>query len=347
LPATVAPRPRVVVAFFENNSNDPGSEWLGRGLPEMLTTDLSRTGELDVIATQRLYDLLAAAGRDPEEVLDRSTASELARWAGADIVISGAVFRLGERYRIDAQAYDIASGTVSVAHKVEGDELFAMVDELTAGLRRGLQVGGKGPVPGQLQRVTTSSAEAFRDYTRGKAFYDRLEFERAEELFEDALAADPDFALARLRLSMTLLALDRPQAAAETIEEARSQLARMPDADARLTRALWSYLVQGDYEQAADHLAGLTEAHPQHDDAKVLWARALHDLAGQPVEATRKLREVLARDPGNLAAITVLADQMAGLGATEAARALLEDARRGNPQADEPLRRRIEALEDG
>ena len=38
----------------------------------MLTTDLSRFGDLEVIATQRLYDLLALAGRDPDEPLDRA-----------------------------------------------------------------------------------------------------------------------------------------------------------------------------------------------------------------------------------------------------------------------------------
>jgi len=182
IPASAPARPRVVVAFFENNSGDAEADWLSRGLPEMLTTDLSRSKDLEVIATQRLHDLLASAGRDPEEILDRSTASELARWAGADIVISGSVFRSGRRYRIDAQAYDTASGAVTVARKVEGEDLFVMVDELTSGLREGLQFSAVEAAP--LLMVTTSSEEAFRHYTRGRAYYDSLDLEAAEDQFK-------------------------------------------------------------------------------------------------------------------------------------------------------------------
>ena len=184
-----AARPRVVVAFFENNSGDPAADWLSRGLPEMLTTDLSRFGDLEVIATQRLYDLLALAGRDPTQTLDRATASELARWAGAGIVISGAVFKAGNRYRIDAQAYDTARGTVAVAHKVEGEQLFEMVNELTAGLRRGLSVAAVEDAA--LQAATTSSEEAFRSYARGRTLYDGLRFEQAAEQFESGPRGRP------------------------------------------------------------------------------------------------------------------------------------------------------------
>jgi hypothetical protein len=55
------------------------------------------------------------------------------------------------------------------------------------------------------------------------------------------------------------------------------------------------------------------------------------------VLGARKLRAALERDPGNLPAIAALADQLAGLGEGDAARELLEEARRHNPEAREGI----------
>jgi TolB-like protein/thioredoxin-like negative regulator of GroEL len=340
IPASAPERPRVVVSFFENNSGDAAADWLSRGLPEMLTTELSRSKDLEVIATQRLHDLLASAGRDPDEIMDRSTASELARWAGADIVISGSVFRAGRRYRIDAQAYDTASGAVTVAHKVEGEDLFVMVDELTSDLREGLQVSSVEAAP--LLMVTTSSEEAFRHYARGREYYDSLDLEAAEEQFNQSLDADPDFALARLRLALSMVSRGELDSATPLLVKTESQVERLPEADRMLSAALHSYVAERDLEATTKGLEALVRAYPSEQEAHVVWARALSDLADDPVEATRKLRKALAQDPGNLPVVAALAQQLAALGETEAARGLIEEARRRNPQAGEALTRLLE-----
>ncbi len=340
LPAVASDRPRVVVAFFENNSGDPAADWLSRGLPEMLTTDLSRFGDLDVIATQRLYDLLVLAGRDPNEALDRATTSELARWAGASIVVSGSVFKAGSVYRIDAQAYDAASGTVAVAHKVEGEQLFRMVGDLTAGLRRGLRVAS---VEGEtLQAVTTSSEEAFRLYTSGRAHYDGLMFAEAAGEFERALEADPGFDLARLSLAATHLALGDLTAARGSIEQVVPRGDRMPEADRLLALALRSFLGEGDFAAGSAYFEELVEKFPQDNEAYVLWARALSDLAGEPVQAKRKLRLAQEQEPGNLTAVACLAEQMAKLGEVEIAREMLDEVRLQKRRTADALDRPIE-----
>jgi TolB-like protein/Tfp pilus assembly protein PilF len=343
VPAALGAKPRVVVAFFQNNSGDPEADWLSRGLPEMLTTDLSRSEDLEVIATQRLYDLLASSGRDPAEPLDRAVASELARWVGADIVISGSVFRADAQYRIDAQAYDTASGTVSVAHKVEGDDLFTMVDELTSGLRAGLQVSSIEK--GTLLAVTTSSEEAFRHYTKARSLYDALNLEAAAEEFGRSLEADPDFALARLRLALSLVSMGRVESAKPLIEETLTEVERLPGAEHLLADALHAYAIEHDYQSVADDLDELIRSYPNEKDAHVLWARATSELAGKPVKATLRLRQALVQDPGNLPAVAELADQLAALGEVEAALGVLEEARSRNPQAADALSRLIAGIE--
>ena len=336
LAARVEGRPRVIVAFFENHTNDPSADWLERGLPEMLTTDLSRSGELEVIATQRLYDLAAMAGGAAERPdLDQATVTELARWAGAGIVISGSVFKLGEVYRIDAQAYDTQSGTVSVARKVEGTDLFHMVNELTAGLREGLQLNeGKGA--GGLELVATSSEDAFRLYTQAGEHYDNLMFDEAAAELERSLQTDPEFTLARLRLAMSLHAMGDEAAAAQSIDELVPDVERLSESDGLLARALHAFVSEKDFEAGARYLEQLTEKYPNQGAAYVLWARGLDELADDPLRATRKLQTALKQDPNNLPAIVALAEHLERFGATTDAEQILRQAADRNPDAAIP-----------
>lgn len=344
IPAAAAGRPRVIVAFFENNSGDPEVDWISRGLPEMLTTELSRSKELDVIATQRLHDLLAMAGRDERPVLDRPTTAELARWAGASIVISGSVFKSGPTYRIDAQAYDIGTGTVSTAYKVEGGELFPMVGELTAGLLDGLQI--ESAEPRGLQVATTSSEKAYQSYLAGKQRYDNLMFSEANAEFERALALDPEFALARLHLALGLYGSGQPEAARPHLEEAVRRADVLPGAERLLALALDAFSRSAP-EQGDAYFEELVREFPGHEAAYAWWGRALADLDTEPLRATRKLRMALAQDPNNLLAVTALADQLARLGAGEKARELLRSAIARNPQAKPALNNLIETLKSG
>jgi serine/threonine protein kinase/TolB-like protein len=335
LAAAQIAKPRIIVAFFENNSRDEGSDWLSRGLAEMITTDLARSDDLEVIATQRIYDLLAVAGQDERQTMDRSTAAELARWAGADIVIGGSVFKIDRHYRIDAQAYDTSTGTIAAAHKVEGEDLFEMVDELTAGLRAGLRVstiGGKG-----LDILTTSSEEAFRRYAKGKQFHENLMFDEAAAEFRGSLEADDGFALARLRLAMSLLSAGDEEAALPLIDGAVAQAERMPNAERLMAMALHAFYNERDFEAGIEYLEQLARQYPGERDTYVLWARALRELGNQPLQATRRLRQAIEKDPGNLQAIAALAEQLAGLGEVQAARAILDEAMQRNPQATAAL----------
>ena len=329
-------KPRVIVAFFENHTNEPSADWLERGLPEMLTTDLSRSGELEVIATQRLYDLAAMAGGDERPDLDQSTVTELARWAGAGLVISGSVFKLGEVYRIDAQAYDTRTGTVSVARKVEGTDLFQMVNELTAGLRDGLQLTEGREKAGDLGLVATSSEDAFRLYTQASEDYDNLRFDEAAVNLERSLQTDPEFALARLRLAMSLHAMGDEAEAEKCVEELAPDLERLSESDRLLAQALDAFVSERDFDAGSRYLEQLTEKYPNHGAAYVLWARGLDELADDPLRATRKLQTALKQDPNNLPAIVALAKHLERFGASHDAELILRQAADRNPDAAIP-----------
>jgi len=341
LPVAAVPTavPRVIVAFFENQTGDASTEWIASGLPEMLTTDLARSPELEVIATQRLHDLLARAGQDAAVTLDRSTTAELARWARADIVISGSVYKLGDRYRIDAQAYDVQTGTMVTALKVSGTELFEMVEELTAGLLAGL-TSGELATP-SLQAVTQSE-DAFRAFTEGKSFYANLRFDEAAGRFREAIEFDADFALPRLHLATSLFTTGDVEAGVAALTDGLANPDTLPEDDRLLAQGLDAYFREGDYGKGAELFGQLIERFPRNPEAYVWWGRVVSDFEGDPMEGIRHLRAALKIDRDYLPAVASLAGEMLRLGAVTESESLLRETADRCPTAADAIEALLE-----
>jgi TolB-like protein len=342
-PAALAARsaavPRVLVAFFENHTGESGADWIASGLPEMLTTDLSRSPQLEVIATQRLHDLLTAAGQDAAAPLDRTKTAELARWARADLVISGAVFKLGDQYRIDAQAYDVKTGTLEHAQKVSGTDLFSMVEALTAGLLGGLTSGERSTPT--LQAVTQSE-EAFRAYTEGKRLYGNLMFAQAADRFREAIDLDESFALPRVHLATSLLTIGDIEGGVDSLGFALADAGALPEDERLLAQGLDAYFREADYDKGAEYFGELIERFPRNPDGHVWFGRAASELEGDSMKGIRRLRAAIRIDRDYLPAVVSLAEEMTRLGAVEESQTLLRETAERCPMAAEA----IEALLD-
>jgi TolB-like protein len=323
-------RSRVVVAMFANRTGDPDDAWLSEGLPEMLTTDLARSGGLEVISTQRLYDLLAMSGRSDVATLDRGTATELARWAGAGVVISGSIFRSGSSYRIDVQAHDTTSGQVVAASRVEGDDVFQMADQLAADLREGLQIAVVGDQ--QLDELTTSSPQAYRLYAHGIRLYEHLRYAEAAAEFRRALAADPSYATAQLRLGMSLMMSGERDDGMLWIGRAAGRAASMPEQERLLAEGLQAQFVAGDQALAEQRLRELIRLRPQEVEPLVWLAQNLSD---DPLEAIKPLRSAIDLDPNDPFAVAALVGQLRALGLPDDADAILDNFMQRNPTADD------------
>jgi tetratricopeptide (TPR) repeat protein len=329
-----AGRNRIAVAYFANNSGDPEADWLSRGLPDMLTTDLSRSPGLEVISTQRLYDLLSREGEAGEGALDRSTATELARRAGAGIVLSGSIFKPGDEYRIDVQAYDTATGQVVTAASVTGQDVFQMVDWLTNDIRRGLQYAADEGT--DLRTMLTASQEAYRHYTEGTRLYQDYRFAEATAAYRRSLEADPGFAAAQLRLGMNLYLQGERAEGLPLIAEAAAQAERLPRKQRLLAEAFSAFWVEQDFRKGDERLQELVDRYPEDKEGFFWRAQALAGLAGDREGAVRMLRRVMDLDPGYTLAVTALGGHLLALDRAAESRQVLEDFLEAHPDAFGP-----------
>jgi tRNA A-37 threonylcarbamoyl transferase component Bud32/TolB-like protein len=334
-----APSPnRILVTFFANRSADPEVDWLTRGLPEMLTTDLARTEGLEVISTQRIYDLLASSGRSEEE-LDGETAAQLARWAGAGVVVSGAVYRVGETYRIDLQASDTSTGKVLSANRVQGTDLFGMVDRLAADLRAGLQLTAAAQ-PG-IQTVTTASPRAYRLFSQGMDRYEELDFAGAADRFRTALTHDPEFALARLRLGMSRFLAGDDAEGLDWIQRAAEQADRMPERERLLAEGILTSFRRGDAAAGDQALGSLADRFPQDAECRFWRAQAQAMVSDDRLAALQTLRESLSLDPNDPLAVASMVGVLRELNLPREAEAILAEFLQRNPHAPADRMRKL------
>lgn len=91
---------RIAVSAFENKVKTPwwGPTWkIGEGLAEMLTSELSKTGQFIVIERQALGDIVKEQELGQSGLIRGETAARTGQILGAQIVVRGAVTEFEER----------------------------------------------------------------------------------------------------------------------------------------------------------------------------------------------------------------------------------------------------------
>jgi DNA-binding winged helix-turn-helix (wHTH) protein/tetratricopeptide (TPR) repeat protein/TolB-like protein len=173
----------VLVKDFDNHAKSAEMEWLSRGIPTMLRTGLAEVAGLYVVSE--------GSADSPR----------------ADAIVMGSIFKQGEEYRVDVQVESAGEARILAARDARGDDIFAIVDELTGWVRDTLDVDGANPEAPEkpLREMTTTSLEAFRLYQEGVEARRHLRLKDARRLLTEAVRIDPGFALAYFELKWIAL----------------------------------------------------------------------------------------------------------------------------------------------
>jgi tetratricopeptide (TPR) repeat protein len=295
VPAVAAsPAPLAVAVLpFADRTGRSDLAWSGRGLAELVATALAEDPGLRVVDPLRLGRLLADLDIAPAEI----GASELARVAelvDADRVVLGTVLASGGRVRVDLRvaAADAPAAPGERLEAEAGDaELFAAVERLAGELRE--RLGRSGTT--EPAEALGSSPEALAAYSEGFARLQTGSSLAAAAELQRAVAADPRFAAAWLRLAEAQdeagSILEARQAAARAVETVTVPRSRV----AVRARALQAMLA-GEPQRAVALLRELVERLPNDVDARIALAEAL-GRAGDLEGAAAALRAVVALDP--------------------------------------------------
>ncbi len=189
----VEPRiPSIAVLPFRNMSSDPEQQYFCDGITEDIINDLAHLDGLRVAARSTSF-----AYRDHEQDI-REIGEEL----GTDTMLKGSLRKAGDRLRITVQLYDVASGFAIWSERYNGklEDVFDVQDEISKAIVASLKVELSKSEQNALDKgPATKNPEAYDFYLRGQRFF--YQFSRnsmifAREMFEQAIAKDPTYALA-------------------------------------------------------------------------------------------------------------------------------------------------------
>src|SRR6185295_7282294 len=191
-------KPSLVVLPFDNMSQDPAQDYFSDGITEDITTDLSRLSSLFVIARNSAFTYKGKAVK----------VQDVSREMGVRYVLEGSVRKANDQVRITAQLIDATTGGHLWSERYDRPlkDVFALQDEIVQKIVTTLKLQITLTEQGHIVRKTTDNLEAYDFLLRGLESGNRSTKEanaQARQLYEKAIALDPQYAEAYARLSRT------------------------------------------------------------------------------------------------------------------------------------------------
>ncbi|MCX6831392.1 MAG: protein kinase [candidate division Zixibacteria bacterium] len=286
----------LAILSFDNKTGDKELDWLRTGLPEILLTDLAQDQSINIVSQRRIIEELGGSGNDVSEFAYGDQV-QAARKLGAVNVLSGSIFKLGSKIRIDARLEDVASGKILLAEKVVSDDPMTLVDSLATRLTSALNLRGMSLADRSVAQLTTSSPEAYRYYHLGmQKFLDQFYDEAITDL-NKAVALDSTFALAYMRIGMSYMFQGRQQEGVPYFLAAKRFESHLPDKERSLLDIYTDIWVKQDFAQALAKMQALVDTYPDDQESKSVYAMLRWELVKDTAGALQLYQNVLQQDP--------------------------------------------------
>jgi non-specific serine/threonine protein kinase len=181
----------VAVLYFENQSGNKEDEYLRDGITEDVITELSKIRGLNIFSRPTVL-----AFRDKPV-----TPAQIGKQLGAAYVLTGTLRRAGARLRINTQLIDTQTDFPVWSERFDREmkDVFEVQDEMARKIAEALRVTLSPQELEALATKPTENLQAYDLYLRGKRYarrQTRQDLEFALQMFENAVAIDPSFALA-------------------------------------------------------------------------------------------------------------------------------------------------------
>jgi tetratricopeptide (TPR) repeat protein len=206
-------KPSLAILYIRNNTGEESLDYLRSGLCDLLTGDLSQSSYLNVLSEDRLFYILQNLRLLDVENYDTKDLARFAEYAHVDNVVIGDIVKAGKKLRINTNLIKISSGeniALESSDCISQAEIFSLVDEISKRIKAQLEVPPDRIVDEsdkRMERIATSSIEAFKYYNEGKQLFYRGQALKSASYLVKAIEIDPKFAQAYKMLAMCYRAL--------------------------------------------------------------------------------------------------------------------------------------------
>ena len=190
-------RPSIAVLPFTNLSTEPQQEYFTDGLVAGIITALSRLPKIFVIASDSTFAYKAKA----------VTVAQISEDLGVRYILKGSVAKDGNTVRINAQLIDAFTSHHLWAQQYDRtlDDIFSVQDEIIKNIITFMQVELTEGEQVRASDKGTDNLEAYLKHLQALYKISKFDIENntlAKQLAEEAIALDPNYAMAYRDLAM-------------------------------------------------------------------------------------------------------------------------------------------------
>lgn len=299
----MAPEPvSIAVLPLQNRTGDPSLDYLGAGIGEALTDDLSRVPDLQVTAEDvaRRYAGDKADPRDVGRTLDVTS------------ILAGSITRHGDKIRVPIELINVKTGRNVWGQIYESDlsHLADLQNQISTDVAYRLELKFDPNIKARLKRQYSTNPSAYDAYLKGRYHLAQRSPDSLQQGindFQDAIEHDPQYAPAYAGLAdcYSLLAYYGIQKPVPLLTKAMSYSQQALELDSTLgeaytSRALARTILNFDWQGAETDYKRAIELDPNYITAHTWYGLALLMPLSRPAEAAAQLAYTQAADPNSL-----------------------------------------------
>lgn len=318
-PAAVTPS-AIAVLPFNDMSAEQDQDHFCEGLAEELIDALTHIDGLRVAARSSSFQFRGG----------RTDIREVGRKLGVDAVLEGSVRKAGDTLRITVQLADTATGYQQWSQRFErpAGDVFAIQDEIAEKVATTLRGEALSEQERQILRRKQTAAETYDLYLRGRQCLHRMrqpDLDNSREIFERAIALDPEYAPAWAGLATSHAVLyewwgARDENLQHADRASRVALELGPDlADAHVARGLVLSQTRK-YDEAEAHFETAARINPMLFDAYYYYARTSF-ARGHTAKSAELFQKAAEVRPEDFQSVSLMAQSLRMLGRDDEANA--------------------------
>lgn len=299
-------RRRMVVFFWENESDRPELDWLQYGVTELLVQDLQQ--DPFVLASSPwnnfgngFFPRIKQAGFADGLNVPRSLMREIAEEANRQYFVEGSLNQQAGEFLLTARIWDTSTAQQIAEISRNGWDIYTVVDELSMDIREELGVpksGGRIAENLPLSDTYGESEAALKAYIQGlNARLFNNDFESSNAFFDEAVSIDPNFVLGWFLKAQNLLESGDVPAARAALSKAQELDYRLSSRD-RFQLKASLYRLSGQHEKLMSFLR--MQAQVRDDATSHNTLAAMLMLSGELEEAKAESLLALERDALNV-----------------------------------------------
>jgi TolB-like protein/Flp pilus assembly protein TadD len=224
----------IAVLPFDNLSHDPDNAYFAEGVQDEILTRLAKVADLKVISRTSTQKYKSA----PDNL------REIAKQLGVANILEGTVQKAGDQVRVNVQLISAANDGHLWAdiYDRKVTDIFAAESEIAKTIADTLRAKLTGSEMAAMAKAPTADSEAYELYLKGRFFWNKrtgADLRKAIDYFNQAIAKDPNYALAYVGLADANLLLSNYGAAApkDSIPQAKAAVKKALELDSNLAEA--------------------------------------------------------------------------------------------------------------